>query len=144
MWTKVPISECYNNTGKAPIGTRWVDINKGDDNEPDYRSRSVGKDFKGNDNKRNDLFAATPPLEAKRTLFALAASQCGTHGITKKLSFVDIRKAYFMLRRPDSFMSNYLMKPLSPMKGAKYVVSLIIVFMVAVIQRIIGKMRTQT
>ena len=28
--TFVPISELYMATGKAPIGTRWVDINKND------------------------------------------------------------------------------------------------------------------
>ena len=31
VWDKVPISECYTNTGKAPVGTRWIDINKGDE-----------------------------------------------------------------------------------------------------------------
>ena len=24
VWTKVPISECFNATGKAPIGSRWA------------------------------------------------------------------------------------------------------------------------
>ena len=33
--------------------------------------------FKGRDTDRDDLFAATPPLEAKRSLIAMAACQRG-------------------------------------------------------------------
>ena len=51
---------CWANTGKDPIGTRWVDVKKGDDVNPEYRSRLVAKEIK-RDN-REDLFAATPPL----------------------------------------------------------------------------------
>ena len=46
VYTKVPVEECWANTGKAPIATRWIDINKGDENEPNYRSRLVAKEFK--------------------------------------------------------------------------------------------------
>mgnify|MGYP001237460270 CR=1 FL=1 len=31
VFTKVPIQMCYDVTGAAPITTRWIDINKGDD-----------------------------------------------------------------------------------------------------------------
>jgi len=96
IFDKVPISECVKNTGKQPIGTRWVDINKGDTSNPDHRSRWVGREFKGRDNNRDDLFAATPPLEAKKSLIALAALQKGvSNNEIKKLGFIDIRKAYF-------------------------------------------------
>ena len=27
VYVKVPIQECYDNTGKAPVRTRWLDIN---------------------------------------------------------------------------------------------------------------------
>ena len=96
IFDKVPIKECYDNTGAAPVSTRWIDINKGDDDDPDYRSRWVGREFKGNDKNRDDLFAATPPLEAKKSLMALASCQRGVplHKM-KKLGFIDIRKAYF-------------------------------------------------
>ena len=43
VWTKVPISTCFQRTGKGPIGGRWVDHNKGDDSNPDIRSRYVGR-----------------------------------------------------------------------------------------------------
>ena len=39
VYTKVPLSECYDRTGVQPIGTRWVDVNKGDKIHPEYRSR---------------------------------------------------------------------------------------------------------
>eukprot|EP00434_Breviolum_minutum_P025627 symbB.v1.2.022644.t1/scaffold2018.1/size92264/4 len=31
VWDVVPISECYQKTGKGPISSRWIDINKGDE-----------------------------------------------------------------------------------------------------------------
>ena len=31
VYTKVPVKECWANTGKAPIATRWIHINKGDE-----------------------------------------------------------------------------------------------------------------
>ena len=58
------MEQCWKETSKGPIGTRWVDVNKGDDKSPEYRSRMVAKEF--NDIKREDIFAATPPLEAKK------------------------------------------------------------------------------
>eukprot|EP00969_Alexandrium_andersonii_P014742 644340-Alexandrium_andersonii.AAC.1 len=62
VYEKVPIEECRRETGKAPIQVRWVDINKGDEERPEYRSRLVAKEIKRD--QRGDLFAATPPLEA--------------------------------------------------------------------------------
>ena len=64
VYVKVPIEECWANTGKYPIHTRWVDVNKGDEVKPEYRSRLVAEEIK-RDNPE-DLFAATPPLEAKK------------------------------------------------------------------------------
>ena len=42
---KVNIEECYSKTGKAPIGVKWVDINKGDAVHPEYRSRLVAQEI---------------------------------------------------------------------------------------------------
>ena len=66
VYTKVPVEECWANTGKAPIATRWIDINKGDENEPNYRSRLVAKEFKTDE--RPELLAPTPPSECLRLL----------------------------------------------------------------------------
>ena len=60
VYTKGRIEECWEETGKDPIGTRWVDINKGAEAAPGYRSRLVAQEIK-RDN-REDLFAASPPL----------------------------------------------------------------------------------
>ena len=46
VYRKVPISQCIERTGKLPIGTRWVDINKGDSVHPEFRSRVVGQEIK--------------------------------------------------------------------------------------------------
>ena len=52
--------------------TRWVDINKGDNEAMDICSRSADKDF--NTGEEPGLFAATPPLEALRALIGEAAT----------------------------------------------------------------------
>lgn len=72
LYTKVPIKECIAQTGKQPIATRWVDVNKQDATNPLYRSRLVGKEF----NTYNDmsLYAATPPTEALRLILHIAAT----------------------------------------------------------------------
>ena len=41
------------------ITTKWIDQNKGDSNNPNYRARLVGREIAYD--KREDLFAATPP-----------------------------------------------------------------------------------
>ena len=35
VYIKVPVEQCRAATGKMPIGVRWVDINKGDEVNPD-------------------------------------------------------------------------------------------------------------
>ena len=46
VYAKVPLRECFERTGKKPIGVKWVDINKGDEEKPEYRSRLVAKEIK--------------------------------------------------------------------------------------------------
>ena len=82
----------------TPIGTRWVDINKGDTVHPEFRSRLVAQEIKLD--KREDLFAATPPLEAMKLLLSLAVTEgigykLGNKKGGKKLDFIDVRRAYF-------------------------------------------------
>jgi hypothetical protein len=95
VFDKVPLSECFQETGKPPLDSRWLDINKGDEQNPDVRCRWVGMEFnRKNAHLQEGLFAATPPLEAKKVLISQAASQ-RNHNQCKKLGFIDIRKAYF-------------------------------------------------
>ena len=98
VWKLVPIATCWAITGKRPIQTKWVDVNKGDEENPEYRSRLVAKEF--NNSKKNDIFAATPPLEAKKVLFSMAVMEGisfkrGARQDGMKLEFIDIRRAYF-------------------------------------------------
>ena len=103
VYEKVPIEECHRVTGKAPIKVKWVDLNKGDEINKEYRSRLVAKEIKLDNGQ--DLFAATPPLEVKKMLFSLAVTEgvgyCVGHleeGM--KIDFVDISRAFFQARRP--------------------------------------------
>ncbi len=50
-------------------------MNKGDAKHSEYRSRLAAKEIKHDE--REDLFAATPPLEAQKLLFSQWASICG-------------------------------------------------------------------
>ena len=95
IWSVVDVEECWRVTGKRPTSVKWVDTNKGTDEEPNVRCRLVARDFKGKDDKdREDLFAATPPLELKRVLLSKAATRRRNEGATRKLMFVDARKAH--------------------------------------------------
>ena len=73
-----------------------MDINKGDEDSPEYRSRLVAKEIKRDRNQ--DLFAATPPLEAKKILLSMAMTEGigfkrgqERHGM--QLDFIDVRRA---------------------------------------------------
>ena len=73
MWERATYEECKLNTGRGPVSTRWVDVDKGRNGEHDVRSRLVARDFKvRGDGREFDVFAAMPPLEAKRLLFRMA------------------------------------------------------------------------
>ena len=77
------------------ITTRWLDVNKGDEANPDYRSRLVGREIKKD--RRDDLFAATPPLESLRMLLSICASSQGNMDEAKNFVVMsnDIKRAYF-------------------------------------------------
>ena len=44
VYTRVPRAT-HRMKGGQIIGVRWVDVNKGDSEKPDYRSRLVGQEF---------------------------------------------------------------------------------------------------
>ena len=94
----VRIGECYREAGKGPIGVRWIDINKGDKVNPEYRSRLVAKEIKTD--KSQELFAATPPLEALKMLLSKAVTegvgyQRNQREQGMRIEFIDVRRAYF-------------------------------------------------
>ena len=60
----------YKKLPKEPwmqvISTKWLDVNKGDEASPNYRARLVGREIARE--KRDDILAATPPLESLKAL----------------------------------------------------------------------------
>ena len=76
-----------------------MDINNGDEESPNYNSRSVGKEF--NDREIEGLFAATPPLEALRLLLSWAATGgAAPQGNTtptggRSILIADVSRAFF-------------------------------------------------
>ena len=89
VWVLVPVGEV---TGKT-IGSRWVNCNKNDLEDPDVRCRLVGQEV--NLHADESFYAATPPLEAKRLLFSEFSCQRTRDGKPLQISFVDVKKAYF-------------------------------------------------
>ena len=93
VWEIVPREEAIRNGWKV-IESRWVDINKGDDVAPLYRSRLVGKEFA--DKKVEGLFVGTPLLEALRFLVHEAATVEGEEEEQEKVVMVnDVSRAFF-------------------------------------------------
>ena len=78
--------------GCKVITTKWRDINKGDQRNPNYRARLVGRKIKTD--SRLDLFAATPPLESLRVICSTCASNQDRQDPYRIMS-VDVRRAYF-------------------------------------------------
>ena len=83
------------------FGTRWVDINKGDETNPFYRSRLVVQEYK----RQADwsFFTATPPLEARRSLLICATIYELRNEVGQPLAWtepvvlmlIDVRRAHF-------------------------------------------------
>ena len=78
-------------SGKGTIiKGRWLDINKGDSINHDYRLRFVSKDF--NTGLDSSLYAATPPLEALKLLISTAPSERHRE---MNMIISDVKRAYF-------------------------------------------------
>ena len=68
----MPRALAKETTGKAPITVKWIDVNKGDDTSPSYRSRLVAREVR--QSWEASIFAPTPPLESLRSILSLAAT----------------------------------------------------------------------
>ena len=97
IWDVRDVAECWANIGAALVSARWVDTDKGSyvnsEWNPLVRCSLVGRDFKGHDRGRDDLFAEIPPLECKRILFSRAATR-RKDSRWRKMMFVNARKAH--------------------------------------------------
>jgi len=98
VYVKVP-RETARRHGCKIITTKWLDTNKGDAQNPNYRSRMVGREIKCD--KRMDLFSATPPLETLKMITSICARR-QSDAKPCRMAIVDIKRAYFYAkaRRP--------------------------------------------
>ncbi|CAK0875118.1 unnamed protein product [Prorocentrum cordatum] len=91
---------CRRLTGRAPLRTRWVDTNKGDEQRPKYRSRLVAMEIKAakkasEQMSASELFSSTPPLEAVKLLCSLMVSMGRSpRGLPLKIGFWDVSRAH--------------------------------------------------
>ena len=46
VYEEVDEKECWKMVQRGPISVRWVDVNKGDDSCPNYRSRLVAREVR--------------------------------------------------------------------------------------------------
>ena len=56
IWSVVDVDECWRVTGRKPTSVKWVDTNKGTEEEPKVRCRLVARDFKGGFVRSNAAF----------------------------------------------------------------------------------------
>ena len=79
--------------GIRVVDTRWIDLNIGDAEHPDHRSRLVAKDF--NTGREEGVFAATPPREALKFLISEAATIEEGSRKEKIIMINNIARAFF-------------------------------------------------
>ena len=76
------------------VDAKWLDTNKGDADNPNLRSRCVGREF--NTGKMEGLFAGTPPLEAVRFLIHEAATVRAKDDQQEKVIMINgVARAFF-------------------------------------------------
>ena len=111
IYSYASVKDCVEKTGRNPIGTKWVDTNKGDDQNPKYRSRLVATEVRKPWSEK--WFAATPPVEALRFLLALAArgSKSGTRKTSwksRQVLLLDVSRAHWY---PDAAREIFVKLP---------------------------------
>ena len=104
--------------GKPPISVKWVDVNKSDDEEPNYRSRLVAREIRVPGEA--SIFAPTPPLEALRTVLSMAATDLkglakhvrdGDSAMRTQVAVIDISRAYFNAKKDCDKDPTYIELP---------------------------------
>jgi hypothetical protein len=118
VWIKKAMDEARKRTGKPPITVRWVDVNKGDDVEPNIRSRLVARQIRQPGEEA--IFAPTPPLESLRTIISLASTDIDGRAPhvrdpaserRTQISAIDISRAYFNASMDENSEPTYVMLP---------------------------------
>ena len=89
VWDRVTREEAKRDPEGKIVGTRWVFVKKGDK----VRCRLVAQEFAGSD-KREDLYAGTPPLSATCYLLSDSVSRGRQNWRQRKLMVVDVKRAF--------------------------------------------------
>lgn len=89
VWDRVTRESALKDPEGKIVGTRWVFTKKGDK----VRCRLVAQEFAGSD-KRDDLYAGTPPLSATRYLLSDSVSRGRRNRTKRKLMVVDVKRAF--------------------------------------------------
>ncbi|CAE7240586.1 unnamed protein product [Symbiodinium natans] len=100
VYTKVDEATCWQETGRPPITLKWVDRNKGDNVNENYRSRLVVREVKSQGQAallpEHALFSSMPPLEAVKLLCSLMTTlRVSRRGGKLSLRLIDISRAHF-------------------------------------------------
>ena len=59
-----------SSVGGQFVTVKWIDVNKGDEQRPEYRCRLVAHELKSWDPTMSGTFAATPPLECLKMVLS--------------------------------------------------------------------------
>ena len=107
VYVKVPEKEAK---GKTRVSVRWCDVNKGDLEAMEIRSRLVGREFKWKDPFMQGTFASTPPLESLRYIFHWVQTIKHRRGkrVRIKLLVLDVSRAHF---HPPAVREVYITLP---------------------------------
>ena len=106
VWEVTDAKNMKNFSDSKLVRCRWVLCNKGDAQQPDVRARLVACEVNFGGTREASFFASPPPLEAKRILFAKYAQEPVKNGVPQRISFVDVKKAYFQaIPKRHIFMS---------------------------------------
>ena len=87
----MPDETCVLRTGRKPISCRWRDINKGDSERVEVRSRLVAREIK--QKGTDSYFAGTPPLALVRYVISKDAT-LSESGKRRQLMVLEAKRAF--------------------------------------------------
>ena len=102
---EVPDETCLLRTGGKPISCQFRDINKGDSERVDVRSRLVAREIK--QKGTDSYFARTPPLARMRYVISRAAT-LSKAGQRRQLMVLDAKRAFL---HADALTETYVKPP---------------------------------
>eukprot|EP00971_Amphidinium_carterae_P216296 4293511-Amphidinium_carterae.1 len=92
VFEEVDEAMAWTVTGKAPVGSRWKDINKGDAEHVQVRSRLIATQVKRQG--WESVFTACPPWCAFRLMISSFMTMTKEGKATRKLLLLDIKRAF--------------------------------------------------